>query len=117
MHRETKATSIPAKVKAAVWRRDFGRCVLCRSVNAGPHCHYIRRSRGGLGIEENIWTGCEACHRDFDEEPKGGPLHQEIRDYLKGWYPDWEESSLIYHKYGGNIHVVKPNRTDGSSDP
>lgn len=102
MHRETKATSISPATKAAVWKRDFGRCVLCGSINAGPHCHYIRRSQGGLGDEKNIWTGCEACHRSFDSEATSGRLHSIVKSYLKGWYPEWDESQLIYKKYGGN---------------
>lgn len=106
MHRETKATSISAETKSIVWRRDCGRCVLCGSINAGPHCHYIRRSQGGLGIEQNIWTGCEACHKRFDSEATSGPLHAIVKAYLKGWYQDWDETQLIYKKYGG-ITCVK----------
>ena len=103
MHRETKATSISPQTKSKVWRRDCGRCVLCGSINAGPHCHYVRRSQGGLGVEQNIWTGCEVCHRNFDSEPTSGPLHEIIKTYLKGWYEDWDESELVYKKYGGNL--------------
>lgn len=115
MHRETKATSIPVAVKAEVWRRDFGRCVLCGAINAGPHCHYIRRSQGGLGISENIWTGCQRCHTAFDSEASDGPLHQEVKAYLKGWYKDWDESRLIYRKYGG--YYAEQNYSHGSTDP
>lgn len=100
MHRQTKATSIPPRVKKAVWERDFGRCVLCGSVNAGPHCHFVRRSQGGLGIPENIWTGCLRCHEAFDSEATDGPLHREMRDYFKTIYPDWDKSSLVYRKDG-----------------
>lgn len=104
MHRETKATAIPPEVKKAVFSRDRRRCVLCGSFTGGPHCHYIRRSQGGLGIEENIWTGCDTCHRAFDSESSEGPLHQEIKAYLKREYPDWAEINLVYHKYGGQEH-------------
>ena len=100
-HRETKFTEISPKTKEAVWQRDGGRCLLCGSINAGPHCHYIRRSQGGSGEERNIWTGCEACHRNFDSEPSDGHLHAVVRDYLKALYKDWDESNLIYKKYGG----------------
>ena len=98
MHRETKFTSISAKTKKKVWQRDFGQCVLCGSINAGPHCHYIRRSQGGLGIEENIWTGCQRCHESFDAEGTGGPLHERMRDYFRTLYPEWDEKNLIYRK-------------------
>lgn len=102
MHRETKSTSISPAAKKAVWQRDFGRCVLCGSINAGPHCHFVRRSQGGLGIEQNIWTGCDACHRAFDSEGTDGALHRTMRDYFRTLYPDWDESKLVYRKEGPN---------------
>lgn len=101
MHRETKATAIPTEVKKVVFRRDKRHCVLCGSFAGAPHCHFIRRSHGGLGIEENIWTGCDACHTAFDSEPADGILHREVAEYLKALYPGWDEEKLIYHKYGG----------------
>lgn len=100
MHRETKATSISAATKKAVWQRDFGRCVLCGSINAGPHCHFVRRSQGGLGIPENIWTGCQHCHTAFDSEATDGPLHNQMRGYFRTLYPDWDERNLKYRKDG-----------------
>ena len=100
MHRETKATSISTATKKTVWARDFCRCVVCGSINAGPHCHFIRRSRGGLGVEQNIWTGCDTCHRAFDSEETDGPLHERMRDYFRTLYPDWDESKLVYKKEG-----------------
>lgn len=98
MHRETKFTAISPATKKKVWQRDFCRCVLCRSINAGPHCHFIRRSQGGLGVEENIWTGCQRCHEAFDSEGTDGPLHQRLRDYFKTLYPGWDEKNLVYRK-------------------
>lgn len=100
MHRQTKATSISSKTKAAVYARDFRRCVLCGSFNAGPHCHFVRRSQGGLGIPENIWTGCQRCHEAFDSEPKDGPLHNRMREYFRSLYPDWDEGKMRYRKDG-----------------
>lgn len=101
MHRETRATAIPTEVKRAVFARDRRRCVLCGSFAGGPHCHFVRRSQGGKGVEQNIWTGCEACHRAFDSEGTDGPLHDEVRNYLRMEYPHWDENELVYHKYGG----------------
>lgn len=98
MHRETKATSISPSTKKAVWQRDFGRCVLCGSINAAPHCHFVRRSQGGLGTEENVWTGCQRCHNAFDSEATDGPLHEQVRDYLCTHYPNWDEENLKYRK-------------------
>ena len=99
MHRETKATAISAATQKTVWERDFGRCVLCGSSHAGPHCHFIRRSQGGLGIQENIWTGCQRCHEAFDNEGTGGELHERMRDYFKTIYTDWDEAELVYRKW------------------
>ena len=99
MHRETKFTAISPATKKKVWQRDFGRCVLCGSINAGPHCHFVRRAQGGLGTEENIWTGCQRCHEAFDSEATNGPLHARMRDYFKTLYPQWDESKLKYKKW------------------
>ena len=99
MHRETKFTAIAPATKKKVWQRDFGRCVLCGSINAGPHCHFVRRAQGGLGAEENIWTGCQRCHEAFDSEATNGPLHARMRDYFKSLYPQWDESKLKYKKW------------------
>ena len=66
--KRTKATDIPQKVKQAVWERDGGRCVVCGCCrNVMPNAHFIPRSKGGLGIEENIVTLCtnlteNQCH-------------------------------------------------------
>ena len=99
MHRLTKATEIPPAVKSSVWHRDGCRCVICGSINAGPHCHFVRRSQLGLGIEQNIWTGCDKCHTEFDSEGTEGPLHQFVEQHLKSWYPGWDEADLVYKKY------------------
>ena len=57
--KRSKATDIPMSVKKKVWERDCGRCVVCGNhCNVMPNAHYIPRSKGGLGIEENIITLC-----------------------------------------------------------
>lgn len=115
MHRQTKATSIPATVKAAVSSRDCsgGRpstCIIC-GAPGGPHCHVIRRSQGGRGdTERNIVTLCNRCHMAFDEglfvkelEPLGfysqGEIKEYIYDYMRGIYPGWTPESVKYHKW------------------
>lgn len=113
MHDMTKATSIPTKVKAAVAARDCvngpATCIIC-GAPGGPWCHVVRRSQGGRGIEKNIVTLCGQCHYSLDEglflarlKPLGLNTQQDVReyviDYLKGFYPDWTEESVTYHKW------------------
>lgn len=86
--------------------RDNGRCVVCGATrNVMPNAHYIPRSKGGLGIPQNIVTLCTEfgpgmCHRRFDfgtaeeREAIGGM----IRDYLMNKYDDWDEADLYYKK-------------------
>lgn len=68
--KSTKACEIPSAVKRRVYERDKERCVGCGRW-CPPRCacaHYISRAHLGLGIEENIVTLCDECHRAFDQE-------------------------------------------------
>lgn len=99
MHKQTKATSIPLSIKMKVWDRDSHCCIICGSPNAAPNAHYIRRSQGGKGIEENIVTLCYQCHNDFDNGSKRREYGQIIKDYLDMFYPDFPDEKRRYHKY------------------
>lgn len=99
--KRAKALAISPETKAAVWKRD-GRCVYCGSPNGRPNAHYIPRSLGGLGIEQNILTLCFRCHREYDEgtrEQREG-MREFFSEYLMTKYPEWDETKLIYHKEG-----------------
>lgn len=96
--KRTKALQIPPKVKAAVWERDGGCCVYCGSHNAAPVAHFIARSHGGLGIEENILSLCQNCHRKYDQSTKRNEMRVFFRDYLQSKYPEWDEKNLIYRR-------------------
>lgn len=99
MHRQTKLCEIPMSVKLRVWERDDGRCVLCgKTYTASPNAHYIARSHGGLGIEENIVTLCLLCHAKYDNSDQRSALRDRLRGYLKTKYPEWDESKLYYKK-------------------
>ena len=69
MRPETKATAISPEVKRIVWERDGKQCTLCQKyVPVSCACaHVVRRSQGGMGVEENIVTLCPECHREADE--------------------------------------------------
>lgn len=97
-HKETKATSIPNEVKLIVFGRDKGRCIICGAPGL-PEAHFIRRSQGGLGIEQNIVTLCRACHYEFDEGKKHREYKERIREYLDRFYPDFTDYDRVYHKY------------------
>jgi len=96
-HRQTKATDISPAVKKAVWERDCECCIICGSIYAAPEAHYIPRSAGGLGIEENVVTLCRGCHDQFHQEVEWVKLA--VRDYLKSMYPGWDEKKLCYKKF------------------
>lgn len=94
----TKALDIPQKVKDIVWLRDNRCCVLCGNPMASPNAHFISRAQGGLGIEQNIVTLCDRCHRDYDQTAARQYIRAELRQYLSGKYDNWKEDDLIYKK-------------------
>lgn len=98
MRRQTRYTAISAATKKLVWERDNRRCILCGDSNAGPWCHYIPRSKGGLGIEENVVTLCSYHHRILDNGPGRCQVKQAVQAYLQAIYPDWNEDRLVYRK-------------------
>lgn len=98
MHKRTKALDIPQKVKDAVWERDGHRCILCGSLYAMPNAHYIPRSHGGLGIEQNIVTLCLNCHFRYDNTDERIFIAKDIKSYLEEKYGKLDTSKLIYKK-------------------
>lgn len=104
--KRSKATDIPMSVKKKAWERDNGCCVICgNSYNVMPNAHYIPRSKGGLGIEENIFTACTRltendCHYRFDNGTKEEKrkLKEIVKSYFQNIYPDWDEEKLYYKK-------------------
>lgn len=98
--KRSKACDISKAVKDKVWERDGQRCIVCWSRNAMPNAHYIPRSHGGLGIEQNIVTLCQECHRAYDQSVRRKSYQAYIRNYLKEQYEDWNEEELTYKKNG-----------------
>lgn len=104
--KRSKATDISMAVKRKVFERDDGRCVVCGNYcNVMPNAHYIPRSKGGLGIEENIVTLCteltpNKCHRkyDFGTKEERNQIKRIIRKYLQSKYDNWDEEKLVYKK-------------------
>ena len=105
--KRAKALDISKQVKEIVFARDKGKCVVCgNSYNVMPNAHYIPRSKGGLGIEQNIVTLCtemtfNKCHRkyDFGTKKDRQEIGEKIKNYLKSKYDNWDEEDLIYKKW------------------
>lgn len=96
-----KQRAITPEVKQRVAERDSWDgcpcCILCGR-QGEPNAHYIARSHGGLGIEENIVTLCRECHDRYDNSKDRKNLRTVIGAYLKSKYPEWDESKLTERK-------------------
>ena len=105
--KRAKALDISMAVKKKVFARDKGKCVVCgNSYNVMPNAHYIPRSKGGLGIEQNIVTLCtemtlNKCHRkyDFGTKKEREEIGEKIKKHLKSKYDNWNEEDLYYKKW------------------
>lgn len=101
MHKRTKATSISMEVKIAVWERDKHRCIYCmRYVPYNfSNSHFIKRSQGGMGIEQNIVTACPDCHRRYDSGYEYTRMYNYTEKYLRKFYVDFDIEKLKYNKW------------------
>ena len=98
-HRRTKATDITKQVRMDVGIRDDGLCIICGRIGIS-NAHFIPRSQGGLGVEENIVTLCMKCHHDFDNGNKKKENGETIENYLRNYYGEnWNKDKLVYKKY------------------
>lgn len=97
--KRSKACNISQKVKEAVWERDNHRCILCGNQNAMPNAHYIPRSKGGLGIEQNVVTLCFDCHRRLDQTSERPNLLISVGHYLELKYPGFQDKDRVYNKW------------------
>lgn len=98
MHKQTKATAIPKRVKMVVGERDNWSCIICHRPGL-PEAHYIRRSKGGLGIEQNVVTLCRECHHLYDNGNKRKEYGDIIGRYLKQQYPYCRDEDRVYDRW------------------
>lgn len=100
-HKQTKAKEIPQKVKMIVHERDDQRCIFCGKVVPlrCACCHFIPKSAGGLGVEENIFTACDDCHREQDNGLNSKEYDRRAKRHLQSIYGSkWKIEKLIYKK-------------------
>lgn len=98
--KRTEALSIPKKTKLAVWERDNHRCIFCKTLVPWylANSHLIKRSHGGLGIEQNILTNCYNCHKLLDDSIKRKEMYNYALRYLTMKYNDFNIDDLTYKK-------------------
>lgn len=98
MKKSTKATDISKSVREEVYKRDNHKCIICGNPTVQV-AHYIPRSRMGLGIAENLVCLCVRCHFEYDNGKEPKSYRNAIQDYLREYYPNWNEKKLVYNKF------------------
>lgn len=103
--KRSKATEISNKVRQRVKERDGG-CIFCQMGMWVPYpqyrfeiMHYINRSQGGLGIEENLAVGCSFHHGQMDNGTGVVEMKGRLAEYLRGLYPGWDDVEKVYSKW------------------
>lgn len=106
-----KALEIPNEVKRAVARRDsfngWPCCLFCGAPApfeiAWSNAHFIPRSQGGLGIEQNVLTACPDCHRKLDQTSEREEMLEFAEKYLRSKYKGWTRRKCVWGK--GSNHA------------
>lgn len=96
--KRTKACEITKQTRMDVALRDNGLCIFCGGVGI-PNAHFIKRSQGGLGIEQNIFSACVECHHEQDFGKNSKEYTDIAEKYLKSKYDNWNKEELIYKKW------------------
>lgn len=111
MNKRTRRLQFNTSTKKRIIERDR-QCIFCKfKYNIRPEhdyersifdiMHYIPKSQGGLGIEENGVLGCRYHHDLMDNGSRGlrPEMLQMIKEYLQEIYPYWNESELYYKRH------------------
>jgi hypothetical protein len=97
MNKRTKATAISMTVRKNVYARDQF-CIFCGRSDRLEAMHFIPRSKGGLGIEENLAMGCLWCHGLLDQSVNRPAMLVEFRRHLDSFYPEFTDDMRVYRK-------------------
>ena len=93
-------THISQETRERVYQRDSYDgcpcCIWCGHPKYVEVHHFIERSRGGKGIEENLVCLCKGCHTKIHQGDTD--LQNYIRSYLSEHYEGWNEEMLIARK-------------------
>ena len=114
MNKRTKALNYTKETAYKVAERDNHECIFCKmgyhleginksglgSIIYDP-AHFINKSQGGLGIEENLVLLCRYHHTLLDNGNKGLRLEMLsiMEEYLKSLYTGWNKANLVYRKW------------------
>lgn len=106
MNKRARACSFDKRTRDRIKARDRG-CIFCiMGYRVTDECgepsqimHFVPRSQGGLGIEENGAWGCVYHHMLLDNSTYREEMMEMFEDYLKEWYRGWEKEKLVYRKW------------------
>lgn len=114
MTKRTKALQFSPETKRIIYQREKGKCLFCGAGYQMPAdwklykfdmeikdiMHFVNKSAGGLGIEQNGVLGCRMHHHLLDNGNRG--LRTEMlgimEEYLRSKYPEWKKEDLYYKK-------------------
>lgn len=114
MTKRTKALQFSTETKRIIYQREGGECFFCATRYQMPAnwkqykfdmeikdiMHFVNKSAGGLGIEQNGVLGCRMHHHLLDNGNRG--LRTEMlgimEEYLRSKYPEWKKEDLYYKK-------------------
>lgn len=109
--KRTKKLQFDIKTRERIIGRDGG-CIFCAmgyptkdatwlDLTIKDIMHFIPKSQGGLGIEQNGALGCRYHHSKLDNGNEGlrSEMLERFESYLRNIYPDWNKKDLIYKKY------------------
>ena len=104
MSKRSCACEFSKKERRKIYERDDHSCIFC-NMGIFPQAdhrlevaHYIPRSQGGLGIEQNGALACKWHHHMLDNGELAGLLEGKMKEYLMAHYPEWDEDKLRYSK-------------------
>ena len=111
MQKRARKAEFTAKTRRIIEVRDNG-CIFCQmhyhmekafemDLSVFSIMHFIPRSAGGLGIEQNGAVGCQ-YHHDMLDNGNGGHREEMLElfeEYLSSIYDDWDKAKLKYNKW------------------